>query len=434
MRRIAFLAALALGALAASSSPAQWGGGMNAFVRPPLGDQIDFYYPHHHFYRRGFFGHGEFFHHPEPFNCARDWRHLEEVVRRLHDFDTLELHGSGPACTLSRPLIVDHAVRLIGFGPADKASIVAAPGGPCIDVLPGAELFMQGIRVFSYDNGPKQDCIHAVHATLTLIDVGVSSPGATLHARDSKVELRESEMSGGGDGADVVLHGSEFVIADSHIRAIGDALDIRAPDHGVAAVANTDLTTRGRENVGLTLEPPEGDSSALVTLDRISIREFATGIAAGPHTRAVASQILIFGNSDTGIDLDGAGFTLLQSVILHGRLGIRMHGYGAPDIPAGEPRIEGNRIARVYEAGVVVEEGTPGAVRDNKISARHSRCIVGGGVRGDIRESLNYCTDERGERGFLAGVGPWFVNLFHGNNHLIEPWLYSDVVPTPERK
>jgi len=433
MRRIAFLAVLAIAAVAATDSSAQWGGTMNAFVRPPLSDQIDFYYPHHAFYRRGFFAHRHFGP-PRPFDCARDWRNLEEAVHRLRDFETLELHGAGPACTLSGPLVVDRAVRLIGFGQGDKATIVAAPGGPCIDVLPGGELYLQGIRIFSYDNGPRQDCIRANDATLTLEDIEVSSPGATLHMRGGKVELRESDMAGGGDGADVVLLGSEFVIADSHIRAIGDALDIRAPEHGVAAIANTHLTTRGRDNVGLTLEPPKDDGSALVTLDRISIKEFATGIAAGPHTRAVASQILIFGNSDTGIDLDGAGFTLLQSVILHGRLGIRMHDYGAPDLAAGEPRIEGNRIARVFEAGVVAEEGTPGAVRDNRISAGRSRCIVGRGARGDIRESLNYCTDERGERGFLAGVGPWFTDIFHGNNHLIEPWLYSDVVQTPERK
>jgi len=434
VRRIAFLAALTCATIMASNSFAQWGAGTIPLVRPPLSDQIEFYYPHRHFYPRGLFAHDVLFRHPLPFDCARDPRHLEEVVRRLHDYDALELHGSGPACTLIGPLVIDHPVRLIGFGREDRANIVAAPGGPCIDVLPGAELVMEHIRIFSYDNGPKQDCIRATDGVLTLLDVDVSSPGATLHMRGGKVELRNADMAGGGDGADLVLEGAEFVIADSHIRAIGDALDIRAPDRGVVAIANTHLTTRGRDNIGLTLRSPRDERSALVTLDRVSIKEFATGIAAAPHARAVASQILVFGSYDTGINLEGAGFTLLQSVVLHGRIGVHMHGYGAADIAAGEPRIEGNRIARVQEAGVVVDVGTPGAVRDNRISARHSRCIVGDGVRGDIRESLNYCTDERGERGFLAGVGPWFVDLFHGNNHLIDPWLYSDVVRTPDDK
>ena len=432
MRRAAVLAAFALSMLAAGGARAQIEATVNALVRPPLSDQLHFYYPH------GFIHHR--YHPAEAFDCTRDWPRLDAVVHSLPRYATLRLYGKGPACTLTGPLAVDRPLRLIGWmddpdrdrdkdkDREKRPTILAAAGGPCIDVLPSGELVLQDLRIFSDDKGPKNDCVRSAGTALTLDGVEIGSPGTALRVDGGEVELRNAVIRGGGDHADVVLDQAQFVIADSEIRAHGDALEIRPPDHGVATISRTSLFTEGHDNAGLVLRSPRGDgASALVSLDRIAIREFSVGIVAEPHTRAVASQIAIFGSRDTGIDMNGSGFTLLQSVILHGRVGIHMHGYGpAPDLHAGEPRIEGNRIARVHEAGIAVEDGTPGAVRDNMIAAAHSRCIVGDGARGDIRESLNRCTNEDGERGFLAGLGPWFMELFHGNNHIIEPWLYAD--------
>jgi hypothetical protein len=370
---------------------------VNGFVRPDLPDQIRFRYRRHH--RHGGHHHGRWWRghgtHPHggydtaEFDCANTYYRLSHIVRWIARGGTITVMGSGPACTLSEPLIVSRDLTIVGAG---ETLIVGPIVGPCVRVGPGVNFEARRLRFGTFSRHGSA-CIEAQGAEVLLDNVTVDAQMTAVRVSGGRLDVLNSQLNSNEDRPDaaLVLDGAAFTLDNANVRATGgNAVSIVPPQSGVASYAASKIEGRGVGRTGIRLHGEAG-SGALIVLDRVHVSGFERGLVVESNVRAFGSDIRLVRN-DMGADVRGS-LTLLDSGIFRGRVGLRLANGG----PRDWARIENNRIFGQWELGVLADAGAQGIVRDNRIGYGKDGCIEGPGESATIRNRLNDCTRRHGD-------------------------------------
>ena len=372
-----------------------------ALTRPPLEDQFGFGFNSPRWLRPGnpYDGWGDEYLPPRPrrphgpgfapdlivYNCLGERRPLEAAVATLRPFGTLKLIGAGPGCALVVPLHLDKPLRISG----EKDAILMGPAaGPCMIVAPGVSVAVAEVRLRSWSDGGDA-CVVAENADVSLERMAVETRGTAIVARGGRLSIRDVRLIGGPSPV-LRLEHSEFGLVRAHVETVGDGALILPPPGGIAQIDHAEFVAHGRRGVGVSLRAGESPPGARVVLDEVKLDGFVSGIVAGPGSRAVATHVNVIHADEVGVEINGSGMDLSNSVIDAGAVGVRLTGY-VPGAPGDAPRILDNQIAARGIAGIYVTDGTPGEARNNSIGVPPGRCIVGFSRSGDFRERANLC-------------------------------------------
>lgn len=177
------------------------------------------------------------------------------------------------------------------------------------------------------------ECLHTVGGVLAAFVNGVIVNAAA----SDRIVLRGLDINGVGSGVDGIrfINGGSLHVENSVISGMQNGINISAGNE--IYIKNTYI--RNNSNIGVNIAAPGGLVNAVI--EKTTIENQAYGLAAGANTRVTTRGSVYSGNSNGGIVAQGGGSVNVDSSIVTNN-GVGLYSGAEGNISVASSFISGN--------------------------------------------------------------------------------------------